>query len=657
MRKFIVLSLAALCVAACSSLPNIERGGGEDLSADAKPAFIQDGITRAPGVLASFGAAMHHGELFIFGGHNGTPHDHSKATQSSKFLRLNKEGTWTDLPGGVALQSVALVSDGKLLYRVGGMQARNEAEQDDDLWSTDEAASFDPATLKWTDLPKLPVARSSHDAIVLDGKLFVFGGWKLSGSSKGEWPEHGYALDLADTKAGWKEVAQPFQRRAVAVAGLGGKVYVLGGLGPDRKISQRVDIYDVKEGKWSVGPELPGNAFGCSACEMGGRLYATDFTGSVVRLSTDGAKWESVASLAIARFFHRLLPASEGKLVAVCGSSHEGHTNTIEWLDVSREGPRVSSMLVKVGAIAKQRQGAFLSNEELIVFGGNTETDQHMFEKDNFSKEVWRINFSTGDVKKLNDLPVQRQSLTPLFVTCPDQENKTHWLAFGGFGFEGEETIAHAQSFMYDHEKDTWSDIGVKLPMPLTQFGVADVGGIVWLFGGMDFDPRRGEEGQFALNDKVYRWDPHSKEGFVEESTLPRSRRAFGYSLLDGKFYMVGGLKQSFGRVEECDVFDIEKKTWATMAAPSRPRISPQIVAFNGKLYMAGGSSPKASGKGTEQNESVEVFDPKTGKWSTLIEKLPVSSKEAQLFATPTRLLLYSAARTDGNVEITFIQP
>ena len=75
--------------------------------------------------------------------------------------------------------------------------------------------------------------------------------------------------------------------------------------------------------------------FGVSAWNMDGRLYASGMSGRVLRLNETGTKWEEVAQMQNGRFFHQLVPADGGGLLAVGGASHEGHMAGIEWIDVN----------------------------------------------------------------------------------------------------------------------------------------------------------------------------------------------------------------------------------------------------------------------------------------------------------------------------------
>jgi hypothetical protein len=107
------------------------------------------------------------GSLYVLGGYFGQPHNYSKEFQSGEFMRLDvATGKWQELPPIQGLQSVALVNDGRYLYRVGGMRALNAAGEPENLQSVKEVARFDPVARTWTALPDLPEPRSSHQALI-----------------------------------------------------------------------------------------------------------------------------------------------------------------------------------------------------------------------------------------------------------------------------------------------------------------------------------------------------------------------------------------------------------------------------------------------------------------------------------------------------------
>lgn len=299
-------------------------------------------IAPLPEPISSFGAAVSGDYLYVYSGHTGDAHDHSRENLSKHFCRVPMAGgEWESLPMQTPLQGLPLVSHGGKLYRVGGLQAHNAPDEEEDLHSVDEFSMFDPATKEWTALAPLPEPRSSHDAVVIGSKLYVVGGWTLSGSSDGEWLETAWSIDLENLAEGWKSVAAPpFQRRALAAAQLNGKLIAVGGMDEDHHISRQVDALDLATGEWSELKELPGegmHGFGVSAWNLGDKLYVSGTDGVLFGIQAASDDWQPVAQLNDARFFHRLLPVKKNQLVQVAGASldREGHIADCEWISVS----------------------------------------------------------------------------------------------------------------------------------------------------------------------------------------------------------------------------------------------------------------------------------------------------------------------------------
>jgi N-acetylneuraminic acid mutarotase len=294
-----------------------------------------------PEAVSSFGAAVADGWLYVYGGHTGQAHDHSRDNLSKHFrrIRLDGEGGWEELATGPALQGLAVVAHGGKVYRIGGLDARNAAGEDADMHSVDNFASYDPQSEEWTDLAPLPQPRSSHNAVVIGDTLYVVGGWKLSGDSSGEWQAGAVAIDLADPSAGWRELPEPpFKHRALALSQIDGKVVALGGMNDEGDATTKVFCFDPVSSEWSEGPKFPGQpffSFGLAAWNLDGDLYAGGMEGVLYRLSEDRKSWEKADKFATKRFFHQLVPAQEGGLLVIGGASPEvGHTATIELLDL-----------------------------------------------------------------------------------------------------------------------------------------------------------------------------------------------------------------------------------------------------------------------------------------------------------------------------------
>ncbi|MCI0464081.1 MAG: DUF4198 domain-containing protein [Gemmataceae bacterium] len=280
-----------------------------------------------PRAVSSFGAAVADGWLYVYGGHCTRTHQYSTEAVVGTFhrLRLSEPKTWEELPSGPALQGLAVVAHGGKIYRIGGMQPRNQPGEKADNHSLATFARFDPATKKWEDLPDLPEGRSSHDAVVVGDQLVVVGGWKMNGAGKKtDWHTTALVLDLKQQPLKWQPVKQPFRRRALTAAVHDGKVFVVGGMTEDSVTELTVNVYDPAADAWATGPDLPGprrNGFAAAAIAAGGRLYVSPADGRLFRLAAQGDTWEELGRLQQPRIVHRLVAARDDLLVAVGGAS------------------------------------------------------------------------------------------------------------------------------------------------------------------------------------------------------------------------------------------------------------------------------------------------------------------------------------------------
>ena len=268
----------------------------------------------------SFGGAVLGKWLYVYGGHVGQTHRFGVEPTAKHFRRLDLEDriTWEELPMGQDLQGVALVSDGKALYRTGGMAATNKPGDEPDMHSVADFARFDPETKAWSGLAPMPEPRLTHDAAIVGRTLYVVGGWTMKGESDdASFPETTLAFDLDQPDSGWRAIPQPFRRRALSAAEHGGRLYVLGGLnGGGRDVDRRVNIYDPKANSWSRGPDLPpggrAEGFGTAAFEVEGRLHVSGMSGRIYRLAEAGGAWEAIGAWSQPRITHRLLPGPAG---------------------------------------------------------------------------------------------------------------------------------------------------------------------------------------------------------------------------------------------------------------------------------------------------------------------------------------------------------
>ncbi|HEY6877071.1 MAG TPA: hypothetical protein VI299_03590, partial [Polyangiales bacterium] len=373
-------------------------------------------------------------------------------------------------------------------------------------------------------------------------------------------------------------------------------------------------------------------------------------------LAESTGAWQPAKKLVFPRFFHQLVQLGPTKLLALGGISgmHAGpRIREVEEVDLTAGAPlRVVSFTTSNPLGGRNRQGVFVYGDSLFAFGGNRSLEQHDFKPEDFSDDAGRFNLAALAWAPMAKFPVPRQTMQ----TLVDEDGA---LALGGFGHDaqaGDHSEAHARAdaFRFDFEHETWSPDPSVLPTPRTQFGLVEHGGARWVFGGLDFKPEAQGEAQFEHPTTVLRAEP-GKPFTPSGVELPRARRAFGGAELEGRYYLVGGMAGGFSVIDKCDVFEFASRTWSEIPCPTT-RISPQLVALGGKLYLAGGSSAGADGQ-LSPNPSLEVFDPATRTWSTLLPTIPIEPRHLTMLPYEGGLLLYNAHDEQGRAHFALIKP
>ena len=655
-----MLPLLLSGAAAFAAVPTVVPAGDSKPAQGARasaPKLTAFPIGLLPRGLTSFGAAVDGGWLYVLGGYYGEPHAYSIEGQSGAFMAINLH----DAHDVRLLQDVAPVQGAELvswrgqLVRVGGMHARNTADEASQLESTDEVALYNPLLEEWTALPALPEPRSSHRAVLVGDTLHVLGGWNMSGSSKGaEWATMDLTLDLTEPSSGWQAAETPFIARALGAAAAGGLVYAIGGIGSDREISNAVWILDTAAGTWSPGPTFPDWGFGVSAAQHRGGIVASGKSGEVFALLHGASDWESHGELSHGRIFHELRSESADSLVAlggIVGMGTQGRVRAIERLQPADSGAahtvRIERTVIPAPGASRNRFGFFIKDRSAYLFGGNNSLSQHEFEPENFVSEAWRLDFGNLEWTPLADLPTGRQTLQ-----ASVSSDRTVGFAVGGFGHNGEDAVSQSSTWLYDFEFGDWTE-GPELLGSRSQFGLARRKDALWVFGGLDYDPARAEGKAFDHRVDVLRWDGESKSFEATGVVLPEGRRAFAGAMLDDRYYMVGGMGGGFTPVTSSVAFDFATKEWIPIPSPARPRVGADLVAIDGQLLLVGGSSPKASGKGLESNSTVERFSPKEKTWSTVVSDLGMEMKHARAFELDGELCVLTMHREgSGRLEL-----
>jgi N-acetylneuraminic acid mutarotase len=185
---------------------------------------------------------------------------------------------------------------GRLVYVGSGLRYVGRTAR-----SLDDLFSFDPSTGAFRRLPRLP-ERLDHVALVgVDGALYVIGGFRGSLPVASAW-----RFDPGSRR--WTALPpMRVARGAPAAAAVGDRIFVVGGSrgGRDEPRSSAVlEVFDVRTGRWSRGPDMPTARHHHGAAALGGRIYVaggrTDddlSTDAVERFDPATGRWERLASL------------------------------------------------------------------------------------------------------------------------------------------------------------------------------------------------------------------------------------------------------------------------------------------------------------------------------------------------------------------------
>jgi N-acetylneuraminic acid mutarotase len=176
-----------------------------------------------------------------------------------------------------------------------------------------------------------------------------------------------------------KRQAMPTPRQAAATAELDGKVYVIGGLGPNDAEQSTVEAYDPKTNKWEAKASLPVPLHDANAVGYGGRLYvfgslrtgAHVANGETLVFDPVQNAWSKRASMPAGSERGGAYVAVLGNLVFVAGGVRGGIDASVDdvWsydtlYDTWTKAPSLPS--------ARDRGVAAVIDKKVLVLGGRS---------------------------------------------------------------------------------------------------------------------------------------------------------------------------------------------------------------------------------------------------------------------------------------------
>lgn len=125
---------------------------------------------------------------------------------------------------------------------------------------TNALEMYDPRQDAWESGPDLPVPLSGYALVAYEGRLYIFGGFDGEQYRREVFM---YTPGPAGEAGVWQQMtSMPGARGFLGAAASGGKIYLIGGLGPDGQALARSDVYtpaldDGQNNPWQEGMPLP----------------------------------------------------------------------------------------------------------------------------------------------------------------------------------------------------------------------------------------------------------------------------------------------------------------------------------------------------------------------------------------------------------------
>lgn len=224
------------------------------------------------------------------------------------FADVSKLGVWaTGAPAPTKRTEVAAaVVEGKI-YVVGGFN-KPSLKNALDYAVSRSVEVYDPESNTWSTATPLPEGRHHAGIAVLNGTLYVIGGFAKSLLSV--WNAVPTVYQYNPVSAAWRELPQmPTARGALGVTVYRDRLYAIGGYDGERNTAA-VEVFDPQTNTWSTAASMPTSRDHLAVVTAGSRIYAIGGRpnlnyrhnmGIVEEYDPGADQWQSRAKLPTAR--------------------------------------------------------------------------------------------------------------------------------------------------------------------------------------------------------------------------------------------------------------------------------------------------------------------------------------------------------------------
>ena len=227
----------------------------------------------------SFGVAVYQNKIYVIGGITGSSDSENSGYTAITEVYDPETDTWetkTSMPTARS-DLRANVVDGKI-YLIGGWKYEKRGS----VFCVDQKVNevYDPETDTWTTKASMPEYACQYTSAVIENKIYIIGGLKLARM----WTE-GATLSIANNQIYDPETdtwssRSPIPTKVIEGAGAETtgilapkKIYVVGGQ-VNENIANLIQLYDPKTDTWTSGTSMPTARWALGVAVVNDELYA-----------------------------------------------------------------------------------------------------------------------------------------------------------------------------------------------------------------------------------------------------------------------------------------------------------------------------------------------------------------------------------------------